>query len=499
MYIAKLFDYFIPDGEFNSTELMGFRVIIFSSLMALLGGLYGFIKWYSAGFSELAYWALVLVIGMPVILMLTRHQALSRIVLSNIVVLLMTIYTVSLIYHLGGQHSAHMFWLLAVVVFAYILTGHIFGCVWFVVLAGLTLTFIFIDQEAWELPNFELTEKQQRLNILSGFLVPLFSVACAMTYIIRLRVETIRASIQLYEEAKAQTLTSQNLSEQLVNVLQQASLSSETLLSSAKDLSSVTQQVNDTSACMKDGISQQVSMTASANNTLQDMTESVNETSEAVETIAKSGELVRGQSRECSNAMKEAVDCMDQISTGSSDIRAYVGVISGIAAQTNLLALNAAIEAARAGEHGRGFAVVADEVRGLSTRSNEAAEEIGALIESSEQKIERGANIVNQAGEQLLHVASQIEEIFEAINFAVQKLKSQNEGINEVLVDSLSMSEICENNAQYAGSLIEGSALLVTVAKNLTGLSDVMSQTVSKAESIEGLSKSEDAGSSELF
>lgn len=499
MSVSKIFDYFMPEGDFNSTELMNFRVIIFSSLMSLLGGLYGFIKWYSAGYSQFSYWALFLVVGMPAILFLTRHKVFSRVIVSNLVVMLMTIYSVALIYHLGGIHSAHIFWLLAVVVFGYILTSYLWGSAWFLVLSGLALTFIFIDYSAFKLPQFELNEKQQLLNMISGYMVPLFSVACAMAYIIRLRTETIRTSIELYEEAKAQTLTSQSLSEQLVNVLQQASLSSDTLLDSAKDLSSVTQQVNDTSSCMKDGISKQLSMTASANKTLSDMTGSVNETSEAVESIAKNGEVVRGQSRECSNAMKDAIDCMDKIGQGSSDIRAYVGVISGIAEQTNLLALNAAIEAARAGEHGRGFAVVADEVRGLSTRSNEAAEEIGALIESSEQNITRGADIVNKAGEQLLQVAGQIDGIFEAINFSAQKLKSQNEGINEVLKDSLNMTDICENNAQYADSLIEGSTLLVTVAESLTGLSDVMSQTVSKAESIEGVQKSESAGSSELF
>lgn len=489
----------MPTGSFDPKELMSIRFIIFSSTLSFIGGLYGFAKWYSAGYSAFSYWALVLVVGMPLILALIKKQTLPVSILANIVVMLMSIYSISLIYHLGGADSTHIFWLLAVVVFSYILTGHILGCVWFALLTTVTLCFIFAEQLGLTLPTLALTPKQQLLGTLSGHIVPLFSVACAMTYIIRLRMKTLNSSIQSYEEAQSQTLTSQNLSEQLVNVLQQASVSSETLLSSANDLSTVTQTMNTTSESMGSGISQQLDMTASANDTLKDMTTSIHETNLAVESIAKSGELVRGQSRDCSNAMKDAMQCMEQISQGSSDIRNYVSVISSIAEQTNLLALNAAIEAARAGEHGRGFAVVADEVRHLSTRSNEAAEEISALIESSEKNIDLGANIVSQAGEQLSQVSNQIESIFDAINFSAQKLKSQNEDIDGILNDSLNMREICEQNAQYAENLIQGSALLINVATNLTGLSDVMSAMVKDAESIEGITKTESAGSSELF
>jgi len=135
---------------------------------------------------------------------------------------------------------------------------------------------------------------------------------------------------------------------------------------------------------------------------------------------------------------------MEQIAEGNKNIRDYVGVISGIAEQTNLLALNAAIEAARAGEHGRGFAVVADEVRNLSNSSNDAASEISDLILSSEQNIERGTIIVGTAGEQLNEVATQIESIFQSINFSAEKLKSQNDGINGILNDSREVEKVCK-------------------------------------------------------
>ena len=294
-------------------------------------------------------------------------------------------------------------------------------------------------------------------------------------------------------------ITSAQLSEQLVNILQQSSLSAETLYDSAEELSNMTTRINKTSLSMKSGIEQQLSTTHTANSTLGEMADSVNETSEAVNKIAQNGEAVKHTATQSSLEMKEAMTCMDQIADGNENIRDYVGVISGIAAQTNLLALNAAIEAARAGEHGRGFAVVADEVRNLSNRSNEAASEISVLISSSEQNIDKGTTIVRIAGEQLNEVASQIESIFQSINFSAEKLRYQNEGINGILNDSQEVEKVCKENVQASENLLGDAELLTQVASKLSELSLVMSATVNKAGSIEGISLSDEGGEAELF
>lgn len=498
-FFTRFFESLLPPQTEDLAVWMNQRVVCLICIFASVIGLYSFIKWYLIGYYSLSYWALIPSAGMPLFLAANKYQRLSQRVISNGIIVLMLTYAASLIYHLGGIHSVHIFWLVCVTVFAFMLVGPKDGTFWLFSTVCLTLAFIMLDLYYPPLPSFPLNDSQRLVDTLSGYLLPQVCIGVAMIFIIRLRFSALRQTILLAEEAKNQTLTSQYLSEKLTNVLQQASLSSDTLLTSATDLSAVTNQVNTTSISIKDGISEQLAKTNAANDTLKNMAKSVEETSDAVGTIAKKGESVRQSSRDSSDGMKEAINCMNQIAQGNSDIRDYVSVISGIAAQTNLLALNAAIEAARAGEHGRGFAVVADEVRSLSNRSNEAADEITGLIESSEDKIERGASIVNTTGEQLIDVVKQIEEIFETIDFSAQSLKSQSENINGILNDSLAMEEFCGTNVRHSDNLIEGAVLLTGVAKKLTGLSEVMCQTVQQAESIEGLEKPDDAGSSELF
>ncbi|WP_170831525.1 methyl-accepting chemotaxis protein [Jannaschia faecimaris] len=143
-------------------------------------------------------------------------------------------------------------------------------------------------------------------------------------------------------------------------------------------------------------------------------------------------EAAREEARESGQIVRDAVQSMHEIQNVSEQISRTLGVINDIAFQTNLLALNAGVEAARAGEAGRGFAVVASEVRALAQRASEAAHQIGGLIETSSEQIDKGVQRVARTGKTLTTLGESIEKIGDQVVDIAEAARSQSRAAAEI-------------------------------------------------------------------
>jgi len=146
-------------------------------------------------------------------------------------------------------------------------------------------------------------------------------------------------------------------------------------------------------------------------------------------------------------AVGQVVSTMREISGASHRISDIIGVIDGIAFQTNILALNAAVEAARAGEQGRGFAVVASEVRTLAQRSADAAREIKSLIGASVEKVEAGAQQVDDAGASMTEIVTRVQRVSQMIGDLTHAAVEQSQGVNQVGDAVQQLDQVTQQNA----------------------------------------------------
>ena len=295
-----------PKAESSQVILQG-KMIVFACIMSFIAALYSLIKWYKLGYDSLASWAWVIIIGAPIIAMLNKHRVLPIMLLANLSVSLMVIYCSSLIYHLEGIHSAHIFWVVGVMVFAYLIVDNRFGLMWFFVMTAFTLLLIAGDQSGYTFPHFELNAKQTKINIYSGYLLPIIFIGATLWFSGRVKHDAFDASKLAALDAQAHSARSDEISSHLGVILQDASDRADTLLNSSEELSSTMQSMVQQSSHINNSIEQQVSVTRDMNGTLNSMADSVNHSTQIMTQSKQDADRTELDVTESARAMGKAI------------------------------------------------------------------------------------------------------------------------------------------------------------------------------------------------
>ncbi|MCF5469160.1 HAMP domain-containing protein [Pseudomonas syringae] len=273
------------------------------------------------------------------------------------------------------------------------------------------------------------------------------------------------------DEAGRLLLAMKTMQDKLRDTLQGISGSATQLASAAEELNAVTDESARGLLQQNDEIEQAATAVNEMTSAVEEVARNAISTSEASRNAATSAADGRDLVQETVSAIermsgdvKETSDLIINLATESRDIGKVLDVIRGLADQTNLLALNAAIEAARAGEAGRGFAVVADEVRALAHRTQQSTSEIERMISSiqggTEQAVGSMRNSTERA-ESTLSIAKGAGTALNTINIAVEEINERN----------MVIASAAEEQAQVARE----------VDRNLVNIRDLSAQSTTGA------------------
>ena len=206
-------------------------------------------------------------------------------------------------------------------------------------------------------------------------------------------------------------------------------------------------------------------------HTTNKVTEEVMENRKNAETSAKETERVTMKMKENQDLMKRMLEAMMNIQSTSREMESIIQTIEQIASQTNLLSLNASIEAARAGDAGRGFAVVANEVSNLADESSKAANTTKNLIQVSIDEITKGSELANQVMESLKDAVGAFEQVSEMILKTTEQAISQAKDMQTIKESVEEISSTVESNSAMAE---EGSATSEELAAQSTNLYELV-------------------------
>lgn len=245
------------------------------------------------------------------------------------------------------------------------------------------------------------------------------------------------------------------------------------IVHAAQQVATGAEQVAAASGELAGGSTQQAETIRLLTAQVSDLTEQISTTAKDAQNANDSSRMAHGMLTDGITYMNKLVESVEEIEQNADEIFKILKAIDDIAFQTNILSLNAAVEAARAGTAGKGFAVVADEVRNLAAKSAESAKSSAQLINRSVEATHRGAELAKQTAQALQKVMCGAGEVAEYIDHISDEAQRQAQSIQDINTNIVQISDVVQSNS----SASEQSA---ATAEELSGQAELMKRLVEK-------------------
>jgi methyl-accepting chemotaxis protein len=291
---------------------------------------------------------------------------------------------------------------------------------------------------------------------------------------------------QMARNFNMMTANLKEMMNQVATHTHQVASTSEQLTASSEQTSKATEQIAESIQQIASGTDNQTTIAEDAKKAMTEMSDSITDiasrmqqvnhsslqTAERAENGNKAMQDITGQMSTISQKVEKSAQTINALGNKSKEIGQIVSLITSISEQTNLLALNAAIEAARAGEHGKGFAVVADEVRKLAEQSNQSAEQIRSLIAEIQAETDTAVNVMNEGNhavkqgmamvdhaahsfEDILHAAQDVLHQVKEMAIAIEHMNGEKEKLAAVVTQIAFISEETASLTQNVAAATE--------------------------------------------